>query len=185
MNINDLKQIGTIILINNEPYQVIFSQHARTAQRRAFVRTKLKNLISGQILEKTFNASDRLEAADVEKSRANFLYAEKDDFFFMDNKSYEQFSLNKNSLSGQENFLKEGIEVEVLLFNKRPVSVELPNKVELKVIEAPPSIRGDSATTPTKIAVLETGARISVPIFIKEGDIIRLNTKTGEYVERV
>lgn len=185
LTINDLKKTGLIIQLNNEPYQVIYSQHARTAQRRPFVRTKLKNLITGQILEKTFNSSDRIEEADVEKSKANFLYAENDNFFFMDSQSYEQFFLNKNSLFGQEKFLKEGLEVNTLIFNKNPVNIELPKKVDLKIIEAPPSIRGDSATTPTKTVTLETGARINVPIFVKRGDIVRINTETGEYVERI
>lgn len=185
MEINDLKKTGTVIVVNKEPYQVIFSQHARTAQRRAFVRTKLKNLVTGQILEKTFNASDKIEEANIEKSKANFLYAEKDDLFFMDNQTYEQFSLKMSCLWDQEKFLKEGTEVGVLMFDKRPINVDLPKKINLKVIEAPPSIKGDSATTPTKTVTLETGAKINVPIFIKTGDVIRINTESGEYVERV
>ncbi len=185
MEINDLKKIGLVILLNDAPYQIIFSQHARTAQRRAFVRTKLKNLITGQILEKTFNASDKIAEADIEKSRANYLYAEGNKFFFMDTNTYEQFFLDRGLLSGQEKFLKQGLEVSVLMFNKNPINIELPKKVDLKVTEAPPSIKGDSATTPTKIIILETGAKITAPIFVEKGDIIRINTDTGEYVERV
>lgn len=184
-NINDLKKTGTVIVVNNEPYQVIFSQHARTAQRRAFVRTKLKNLVTGQILEKTFNASDKIGKANIEKTKANFLYIEKDDLFFMDNQTYEQFSLKKSCLRDQEKFLKEGTEVVILMFDKKPINVELPKKINLRVIEAPPGIKGDSATTPTKTVTLETGAKINVPIFIKTGDTIRINTESGGYVERV
>ncbi len=185
MEINDLKKIGSVIVINGDPCQVVFSQHARTAQRRAFVRTKLKNLINGQVLEKTFNASDKIEEADIEKSKANFLYTEKDDLFFMDNRSYEQFSLKKSCLGNREKFLKEGSEVDVLIFNKNPINVDLPKKIDLVVIEAPPGIKGDSATSPTKTVTLGTGAKINVPIFIKAGDVIRINTETGTYVERV
>ncbi|MDD4996318.1 MAG: elongation factor P [Patescibacteria group bacterium] len=185
MEVNDLKKIGSVIVINNEPYQVIFSQHARTAQRRAFVRTKLRNLSNGQILEKTFNTSDKIEGADVEKSKASFLYAEKDEIFFMDTQTYEQFSFKKSFLEEKEKFLKEGLVVEVLIFNKKPINIDLPKKIDLKVIEAPPGIKGDSATSPTKIVTLETGAKINVPIFIKNGDVIKINTETGGYVERI
>ncbi len=185
MDINDLKKVGVIIQFDNSPYQVVYSQHARTAQRKPFVRTKLKNLITGQILEKTFNGSDRIQEPDVEKSKASFLYAEGDKFFFMDSESYEQFFLTKNSLGGREKFLKEGLEVRTLIFNKEPVNIELPTKIDLRVVESPPSIKGNSATTPTKVVLLETGAEISAPIFIKKDDVIRVNAETGEYVERV
>ncbi len=184
MGLHELTKPGLLLVLNNEPYRVVFSQHARTAQRRAFVRTKLKNLITGQTVEKTFNASDKVEEANVDKVRANFLYAEKDQVLFMNNKTYEQISFRKDSLFGQDKFLKEGGEVNVLIFKNNPISIELPNKVDLLVVEAPPSVKGNSATSPTKTAILETGGSITVPIFIKEGDVIRINTETGEYVER-
>lgn len=185
MEINDLKKIGVIISLKDEPYRVIFSQHSKTARGQAFVRTKLKNLITGQVLEKTFNASDKIESADIEKTKASFLYTEEKKFFFMNNQTYEQFFLPQASLMGQEKFLKEGLEVDVLVFNKKPVNIELPKKVDLRVVEAPPSIKGDSATTPTKTITLETGAKITVPIFVKKGDLIKVNPETGEYVGRV
>lgn len=184
MDINALKKTGVVIAFNNEPYQVIYSQHSKTARSQAFVRTKIKNLITGQVLERTFNSSNKIELADIEKTKANFLYSEKNKFFFMNNQTYEQFFLNQSSLSGQEKFLKEGTEVSVLIFNKEPVNIDLPKKVDLKVVESPPSIKGDSATSPMKIITLETGVKISVPIFIKKGDLIRVNTETGEYVSR-
>lgn len=185
MDVNDLKKTGVIINFNNEPYSVIFSQHSRTARGGAFIRTKLKNIITGQTLEKTFTASDKIKLADVEKSKANYLYTEGNKFFFMDTNTYEQFFLNRSSLAGQEKFLKEGLEIKTLIFNKNPVNIELPKKIDLEVIEAPPNIKGDSATTPTKMVTLETGVKVNVPIFIKKGDVLRLNTETGEYVERV
>lgn len=185
MDINDLKKTGIVIEFNNEPYSVIFSQHSRSARGGAFVRTKLKNLITGQVLEKTFTTSNKIKLADIEKSKANYLYAKEDKFFFMDVDTYEQFFLNRSSLAGQEKFLKQGIEVKILVFNKSPVNIELPKKVDIKVIQAPPSIKGDSATTPAKLVTLETGLKITVPIFVKKGDTIRINTDTGEYVSRV
>jgi elongation factor P len=185
MDINDLKKTGVIIDFNNEPYQIIFSQHSKTARGRAFVRTKMKNLLNGQILEKTFNSSDKIKGSSVDKSKACFLYQKENHFFFMDNHTYEQFFLDKKSLSGQEKFLKEGLEVDVILYNKKPINIELPKKIDLKVIEAPPGIKGDSATSPSKTIVLETGLKINAPIFIKENDLVRINTNTGEYVERV
>ncbi len=185
MDINNLKKTGLVIKFNNEPYQIIFSQHSRSARGGAFVRTKLKNLITGQTLEKTFNSSDKIEAADIKKTKANFLYSENDKFFFMNNNTYEQFFLNISSLDNQEKFLKEGEEVEILLFEENPVNIKLPQKVNLKVIESPPNIKGDSATSPSKNVVLETGYSINVPVFISKDDIVRINTETGEYVGRV
>jgi len=185
LDINDLKKIGTIIILNNEPHIVLQSQHARTAQRKAFVRTKLKNLVRNIVIEKTFNAGDKIEEANLEKSAASFLYRDKEEFHFMDNSNFEEFVINKKDLLGKELFLKEGLEVTVYLFNKKPVSIELPKKVELKVIEAPLAVRGDTQSRATKLVTLETGLQVNVPLFIKEGETIRINTETGEYVERV
>ncbi|MBU4369542.1 elongation factor P [Patescibacteria group bacterium] len=185
MQVNDLKKTGIVIALNNEPYQVIFSQHSKTARGQSFVRTKLKNLATGQVLEKTFNASDKVEEANIEKIKANFLYIEEEKAFFMNNQNYDQFFLPLKPLIDKKKFLREGLEVDILFFNKTPINVDLPKKVDLKVIEAPPSVRGDSATTPTKTVVLETKAKITVPIFVKKDDLIRVNTDTGEYVERV
>ena len=185
MDINNLKKTGLVIKFNSEPYQIVFSQHSRTARGGAFVRTKLKNLITGQTIEKTFNSSDKIQKADIEKIKANFLYSKNDKFFFMNNSTYEQFFLNVDSLGNQKKFLKEGEEVEILLFEGAPVNIKLPQKVNLRVIESPPNIKGDSATSPSKNVILETGFAISVPVFISKDDIIKINTETGEYTERV
>ncbi len=185
MDINELKKIGSMIEINGQPFVVLESQHARTAQRRAFVRTKLKNLISGVTMEKTFNAGDQVKEADVERAKANFLYQNDQNIHLMNMSTYDQVALNKNILAGKEKYLKEGQEVIIILFNQNPINVELPKKVELKVTEAPPGIRGDSATNIMKQVMLETGLKINAPLFIKENDIIRVNTDSGEYVERV
>jgi elongation factor P len=186
MEMNDLKRLGTVIKINNEPYIVIESQHSKSARSKACVRTKLKNLINGAVLERTFNASDKIEGADVGRSKANFLYKDGNEAHFMDSNSYEQFSISLEVIGGQINFLKEGLDVDVMLYENKPISIILPPKVNLKITETEPAVRGDTAQgSVTKKAKLETGATINVPIFIKQDEMVRVNTETGEYVERV
>jgi len=185
MNVNDLKKTGVIIEYNNEPYQVVLSQHSKTARGQSFIRTKIKNLVNGQVLEKTFSQGDKIKQADIEKAKASFLYKENNKFFFMNNENYEQFFLEEKLLTNKKNFLKDGISVDILIFNKEAVAIDLPKKINLKVIEAPPGIKGDSATSPSKTIILETGLKINAPIFIKVGDVVRVNTETGQYVERV
>ncbi len=184
LNFNEIK-LGSVIKMNNEPYIVISAQHLKMGRGGAVLKTKLKNLLSGNVLDHTFKGSDKAEEADIEKTKADFLYSEGDDYYFMDQTSFEQFSLKKEDIGEQAKFLKEGQTVDVLNFNGRPVSVKLPIKIELKVTSAPPGIKGDTASGGTKQIELETGATINAPLFVKEGDVIRINTETGEYVERV
>jgi elongation factor P len=184
MDINELKRVGSIIEIDGQPYIVLESQHARTAQRRAFIRTKLRNMISGVTMEKTFNAGDSVKEADVERSKANFLYQDDQNIYLMNMTTYDQVGLNKNIIGGKEKYLKDGQEVTLVLFNQSPINIDLPKKVELKVTDAPPGVRGDSATNIMKLVTVETGLKINAPLFIKEGDLLRINTETGEYVER-
>lgn len=185
LDINDLKKIGTTIEINGQPYIVLESQHARTAQRQAFIRTKLKNLITGAVQEKTFNAGEKIIEANIDYIKANYLYKDNQKIYLMNMDTYEQFALDKKNLADKDKFLKEGTEVEVILFKNKPINIKLPKKVELKVIEAPPGVRGDSATNIMKTITLETGLKINAPLFIKEGDIVCVNTDTGEYVSRI
>lgn len=183
---NDLKRIGTFIKINNEPHIVIESQHSKSARSKACVRTKLKNLITNSTIEKTFNASDKIESADMGRSKASFLYSDGSEAHFMESNSYEQLALPLDAIGEQINFLKEGEEVSVMLYEERPISIILPTKVELKIIETEPAARGDTAQgSVTKKAKLETGAVINVPIFVEQDEMIRVNTETGEYAERV
>lgn len=184
MNINDLKKQGLVIKIEGTPYVVLKSQHARTAQRRAFVRTTLKNLISGKVIEKTFNASDKVEEANVEKTKANYLYQTGDSFHFMNLQTFEEISLPIEALGNKKDFLKEGIEVTIIYFEGSPVFIELPQKIAYKVVEAPPAIKGDTEGKTMKMAKLENGLEINVPFFINAGEEIIVNTETGEYVER-
>lgn len=158
----------------------------RCQQRKPVMQTKLKNLITGKVLEINFKPGDRVEEADLEKHKTNFLYSDPENYYFMDNETFDQFSLLKNQFSEKAKFLKEGLETEVLYFNNQPVNLELPKKVDYKIVSAPPAVRGDTAHgSATKPVELETGLTINVPLFIKEGDTIRVNTETGLYVERV
>ncbi|MCX7778772.1 MAG: elongation factor P [Patescibacteria group bacterium] len=185
MDINELKKQGTVIKLENEPYLVLRSQHARTAQRRAFVRTTLKNLISGKTIEKTFNAGDKIEEAEIRKIKAAFLYRQGKNFSFMNLENFEEISLSEEQIEKKKDFLKEGLEVLILYFEDRPVALELPQKVSLKVIEASPAVRGDTAQGKTlKTVKLETGLEIETPLFVETGDEVIVNTETGQYVER-
>ncbi len=178
-------KLGRVLEIDGAPYVVQFTQHIKVARSGATLRTKLKNLITGQVIEKSFNGGDKVDEADIQRRRAAFLYADGDGYHFMDGTTYEQFSLTKNEISEMIKFLKEGLEVDVLLYNNKPVTISLPTKVEYTVTEAPPGVRGDSAGSVTKQITLENGLTIQAPMFINSGDKIRVNTETGEYVERV
>ncbi len=184
LSLSDIKT-GKTISINNEPYLVTFHQHSKIGRAGAVLRTKLKNLRTGAILEKNFQGSDKIEEAEISKSKAQFLYREGENFFFMDSVSYEQFSLPENVLAELTKYLLENTEVTILNFNGQPINIELPIKMEFRVVEAPPAIRGNTADGGTKQVTLETGIKVNTPLFIKEGDVIRINTETGEYVERV
>lgn len=181
---NDLK-VGVMIDLDNVPYQVMWSDFMRTAQRKPVMRTKLRHLITGQVLEKTFKPGDKIDEADLRRGRAQFMYREGDQFHFMDNQTYEQFAFTQEKIGAISNFVKEGEDVDVLNFNDKPITISMPPKVELRVVEAPPGVKGDTAFNATKRVKVETGYEVAVPLFIKEGEVVRLNTETGEYVERV
>ncbi|MDE2312182.1 MAG: elongation factor P [Patescibacteria group bacterium] len=183
MDLNDMK-IGTIILWENQPCQVIWSNRMRTAQRKPVMQTKLRNVITGKVYEYSFKFGERIDEADVSREKANFLYADDAGTHFMNNETFETVDIAKEVTQEQENYLKEGMEVSILKFNGQPVSIELPIKVELKVVEAPPSTVGNSGGNVTKPVKLETGLVVDAPMFIKEGDVLRVDTRTGEYVER-
>ena len=183
LNLSDIKT-GKTISINNEPYLVIFHQHSKMGRAGAVLRTKLKNLKTGAVMERTFQGAEKIEEADISKSKAQFLYREEENYFFMDNASFEQFSLPKSVLGNLTNYLIEGTEATILNYNNTPINIELPIKMEFKVVEAPPAIRGNTADGGSKQVTLETGIKVNTPLFVKLGDVIRINTETGEYVER-
>lgn len=177
-------RVGLAIDIDNQPYQILWADFMRTAQRKPVMRTKLRNLITGQVLELTFKPGDKVEEANLERRTANFMYRQGDEFQFMDNETFEQFAFSKEQVGEISNFVKENTDVDVMLFNEKPVTISLPPKVVLVVTEAAPGVKGDSATNATKRVKVETGYEVAVPLFIKEGEKIRINTETGEYVER-
>ncbi|MDO8571255.1 MAG: elongation factor P [bacterium] len=177
-------RIGMTLLVDGEPYRVVLANFSRQQQRKPVMQSKLKSLISGKVIEINFKPGDRIEEADLEKTKADFLYTDHTGIHFMDTSSYEQFSIDADVLGDKVKLLKEGTSVEVLLFRERPISVDLPPKINLRVESAPPGIKGDSSGGVTKPVTLETGLVINTPLFVKEGDVIKINTETMEYVER-
>jgi elongation factor P len=184
MDLNDMK-IGTIILWENQPVQIIWSNRMRTAQRKPVMQTKMRNVITGKVYEYSFKFGESIEEADVIREKGNFLYADADGTHFMNPETFETVDIAKDVTEEQEKYLKEGMPVSILRFNDKPVSIELPIKVELKVTEAPPDTKGNSGGNVTKPVTLETGLVVNAPMFIKEGETIRISTVTGDYVERV
>lgn len=183
LSLSDLK-LGRVISVGDEPYQIVFNQHIKVARGGAVVKTKLKNLISGNTLEKTFSGSDDIEEADITRRKANFLYKQDGDYHFMDNENFEQFHFSEDSLGELTKYLVDGQEVDVLVFNDSPASIDLPTKITLEVKSAPEGVKGNSAGAITKTVVLENDLEIRTPLFIKTGDKVVVNTATGEYVER-
>lgn len=183
LNINEIK-IGKVLVANNEPYIVTKTDHHKMGRGGAVLKVKMKNLINGNVLDKTFQGNDKAEEANTERKKANFMYKDETDANFMDNETYEQFTLALDQIGDKQKFLKDDTEVDVLYFDNNPVAIDLPIKIKLKVIMAPPGVKGNSAGNVTKQIELETGASISAPLFINEGDEIIVNTDTGEYVER-
>ena len=177
-------KVGTMVEVDGDPYEVIYREHSKIGWGGAVLRTKIKNLKTGNVMSRTFQGSETLKEADLSRSKAQYLYRESDQYHFMDEKNYEQFSLSQEQLGDLAKFLKEGTSVSILLFKEKPVNVDLPIKLELKVIEAPPALRGNTADGGTKQVKLETGQTITVPLFIKEGDTVKVNTRDGKYVER-
>ena len=177
-------RVGVRILMNGEPCQVVSANFMRCQQRQPVMQTKLRNLINGKVIEISFKPGDRIEEADLEKKHADYLYSDSKGIYFMDTESYEQVSVDSDILGERKELLKEGTQVEVLYFREQPIAINLPPKIDLKVISAPPGIRGDSSGNVTKQITLETGLVISAPLFVKEGDMVRVNTDTSEYVER-
>lgn len=183
LSLNEIKT-GKNIVIEGAPYVVLYHEHSKMGRAGAVLRTKLKNLMTGAIMEKTFQGADKVEEAEITKSKAQYIYKEGSDFYFMDNDSYEQFSLPEEALGNAPSYLKEGTEVIMLNFKGNAINIELPVKIKLKVVEAPPGIKGNTVSTGGKVVTLETGLKVSTPLFVNAGDEIIVNTEKGEYVSR-
>lgn len=175
---------GSTIIIDGEPYEVIDRSFRAKQQREAMATVVMKNLLNGKVLEKNFQSSATCEKANLEEIKAQFLYKDGDSYYFMNQETYDQFPLNKEQLKEAVNYLKEEIEVKIVTFEGKPVNIILPPEVSLKVIDAPPGVKGDTAQGGAKIVTLETGMEISVPLHIKEGDTLVIKTKTGNFDRR-
>ena len=185
LGVNELKQ-KTFFIYEGQPCIVLETHHLKMQQRRPTVQIKMRNFINGKILERNFAQSDVFEEADIEKQKVKYLYNHRDQYWFCreDNPS-KRFDLKKDLLGDSISFLKANTVLEAVAFEGKIISIELPIKMEFKVVEAPPAVRGDTAQGGVKQVKIETGATINVPLFINQNDIIRINTETGEYVERV
>src|SRR3989344_6240038 len=184
LDFSDLKGTGQIIKYNNEPYQIIASNFMRTAQRKPVIQAKLRNLMTGEVMEYSFKYGERIDEADVAKRKCQFLYSDDEGAHFMNPETFETIVVPRVIVEDQIKFLKEGTDTMIMFFEDRPIALDLPIKMELKVTETSPGVKGDTATGGSKPATLETGYVVNVPLFIKEGDVVRVNTQSGDYVER-
>jgi len=183
--LNDIKK-GINILHESEPYVVVEANFVRMQQRKPVMQTKMRKLLNAKVVQVNFHPGDKIEEADLMRKKVDYLYNDGTSYYFMAPDDFEQFTISADSLGNKTGFLKEGDKVDALYFNNNPVSISLAPKVELKVVSTPEGDRGNSAQgRVTKLAELETGISLAVPMFIKDGDIIRINTETEEYVERV
>ena len=176
---------GLKIELDGDPFVITYFQHVKPGKGGAFVRTKVKNLLSGKSVDKTFRSGEKVPEADVEERQMQYLYHDGSDLVFMDTTSYDQIPIADEALGDATKFLKENTEVEVLFWKGKPVNVDLPAFVELEIAQCDPGVKGDTASGATKPATLETGAVLQVPLFIKEGERVKVDTRTGEYSERV
>jgi elongation factor P len=172
--------------MDGAPYEVIDMHFLRMQQRKATVQTRIRNLITGKLLDRNFQASDNFEEAEIERKNAMFIYAAKGEYWFHEEGNPKaRFSLSADLVGDQGQFLKPNTKVQTMIFEDKVLKVEIPIKMDFKVIEAPPAIRGNTSQGGTKVVTVEGGAKVNVPLFINEGETIRINTTTGDYVERV
>lgn len=176
---------GATFDMDGNVFQIIEFQHVKPGKGAAFVRTKIRNVISGSVIEKTFNPSDKFPTAFIERKEMQYLYKDGGLYYFMDNETYENVPIGEDVLGDNFKFIKENMDVKVLSYKGVVFGVEPPFFVELQITTTDPGFKGDTATNATKPAILETGAEIRVPLFIDEGEMIRVDTRTGEYMERV
>lgn len=175
---------GLTIEIDGGVWQIVDFQHVKPGKGAAFVRAKMRNLATGAVVERTFNAGERLPKANIDRRIMQYLYEGDGNYVFMDNDTYEQTELTKEQIGNGINFLKENMDVKVISYENRVLGVELPNTVELVVVKTEPGIRGDTATGGSKPATMDTGYVVKVPLFINEGDHLLIDTRSGDYIQR-
>ncbi len=175
---------GMKLALEGELYIIVDFQHARTAQRRANVWTKLKNLKTGRVIERTFSAGETFQEPEFTERQMQYLYSDGEAFNFMDSKSFEQVALSSEQVGDYKWYLQENIEYRIMFFEGNPIAIDMPSAVTLKVVEAEPAVKGDSVSNLTKSVTVETGLVVRAPLFIKEGDLIKIDTSDGKYLER-
>ncbi|MGB9730445.1 MULTISPECIES: elongation factor P [Calditerrivibrio] len=176
---------GTKIEVDGEPYTVVEYLHIKMGRGGANVRTKMKSLITGRVIERTFTSDEKIKQPDFEEKQMQYLYNDGENYYFMDNETYEQITMTSEEVGEAALFMPENINVKVQIFNKKPIGVEIPNFVELEVVETVPGIKGDTVSGGSKPAKVSTGGTVTVPLFVNEGDIIKIDTRDGSYIERV
>jgi elongation factor P len=181
---SDLRN-GLVIKYNNELHVIVQFEHRTPGNLRAFYQVKMKNLKNGKMIENRFRSGEVIDIVRLETRNFQYLYHDGSGFVFMDTENYDQVPISEDIIGDQSLYMKEGEEVQIMFDGLKPVSIEFPPHVTLKVIEAPPGVKGDTATGGTKPVKVETGATLNAPLFINEGDLIKIDTRTGEYLERV
>ena len=176
---------GLKIEFDGAPYVIVYFQHVKPGKGGAFVRTKLKNLKTGAVLEHTFRSGDKVERPDLEEREMQFMYRMENQFHFMDTRSYEQIYLDEGHVEEAGNYLIENLPVKILFYRGEPIGIDIPFFIDLTIVETEPGVRGDTVSGATKAAKLESGAVVQVPLFLNEGDRIKVDTRTGTYIERV
>ena len=181
---NDIRP-GQSLIIEGSIYLILEYQHVKPGKGKAFVKTKLKNLSDGGVVDKTFRADENVEQAFIDKQSFNYLYKDSNDYVFMNNETYEQINLNEMIIEDKYLFMKENQEITIQMYKNTPIDILLPASVELKVTKAEPAVKGDTVTSTNKIVTCETGLEISVPMFIEENEIIKVDTKNRTYMTRL
>jgi elongation factor P len=173
------------IEIDGEPFTIVDFQHVKPGKGGAFIRTKMKSLITGNVLDKTFRSGEKVDVPDLEEKKMSFLYQDETGYCFMDTQTYDQMTLTDDQMEEALGYLKENVEVEVLLHNGKAIGIELPMFLNLKIMETDPGLKGNTASGGSKPAKLETGVTIQVPLFVSTGEVVKVDTRTGNYIERV
>ena len=184
LSINELKK-GTKIELDAQPYLIVDADFVKPGKGTAFTRVRIKNFLNGNTTERTFKAHEKIDAADIEARTCQYLYADGSNFNFMDSSNYEQFAISGETLGDTANWLVENLETTVMVWKGNPVNVEVPNFIEAEIVECEPGVKGDTAQGGTKPAILSTGATVYVPLFVLQGEWIKVDTRTGKYQERV
>lgn len=183
IDVNELRS-GTTFELDGELFRVLEYSHHKPGRGKATIRTKVRNMRSGTVLEKTFNSGERVQDVRLDYREAKFLYEQGELYYFMDVETYEQPAVGKDTMGDAVKYLKEGLEVKLTFYGEEPLDIELPTSVDLEVTDAPIGVKGDTATGATKTVTTETGLKVSVPLFVESGDVIRVDTRTGEYMTR-